>query len=190
MWVGGIVLALGVLIGLVWLMKGDDTMTDTAATPQVATTTTGVASGALVPKVTKGSVAAILSGLPDTSRFAAELSTTGVAGSITGKGPYTLFVPINEAYAHLPAGTIEKLTSTQLKRLVSYHVVSGKAIDVSVQTSGTVQALSKDPLNFSVRMGDKTARINSSVALQSFKADNGVVYLIDQVLLPPTPSTY
>ena len=72
-----------------------------------------------------------------------------------------------------------------LKRLVEYHIVSGKSIDVNVQTSGTTQALSKDTLNFSVREGDKSARINSSVALQAYKASNGIVYLIDQVLIPP-----
>ena len=112
------------------------------------------------------------------------LQSTGVASQLSGKGPYTLFIPINEAYAHLPPGALD-LSATALKRLAQYHVVAGRAVDVNAEISGTIQALSKDMLNFSVRPGDKSARINSAVALQEFKAQNGVVYLIDQVLLPP-----
>ena len=88
----------------------------------------------------------------------------------------------------LPTGTINDLDGAQLKRLVEYHIISGKEIDVNAETAGTVMALSKDLLNFSKNPGDVSARVNSSVVLHAYKTSNGVVYIIGTVLLPPLPA--
>ena len=95
-----------------------------------------------------------------------------------------MFVPTNTSFSLLPPGALN-LTTAQLKRLVEYHVISGKQIDVNLQVAGTATALSKDMLNFSVLVSDKSARINSSVALRAYKASNGIVYIVNGVLLPP-----
>ena len=128
-----------------------------------------------------GNIVSVLGSIANGSKFAALLSSTGVASQLSGKGPYTLFVPINDTFSRVPTN----LSASDKKRLAQYHVVSGKNIDVNIQQSGTIQALSKDMLNFSVRQGDKSARVNSSVALEKYTTSNGTIYLIDQVLLPP-----
>jgi uncharacterized surface protein with fasciclin (FAS1) repeats len=154
-----------------------------------AASSTDALSGPTVPVVAENrsssTVMGIIGGLQNESRFAALLANTGVSGSLTGKGPYTVFVPTDASFGQLPPGTMSAMTSAQLKRLVQYHIVSGRSIDVNAQVAGTIQALSKDMLNFSKNTGDKSARVNSAVAIRSYKASNGIVYVISGVLLPP-----
>ena len=130
------------------------------------------------------SVLGVISRLTSESRFAGLLISTGVASQLSGKGPYTVFLPTNASFELLPPGTLN-LSSLQLRRLVQYHIVSGRSIDVNAQLSGDVQALSKDALNFSIFPSDQSARINSSIALKAYKASNGIVYVISEVLQPP-----
>ncbi len=191
-WVGGAVALIALILGLWWWnssgIAGSGSLGESAYT--IPTTTDALVSPntptgpvAQVSKV-DSTVVGIVSSLPQGSRFAAFLSETGVASQLTGKGPYTVFVPTNSSFELLPPGALT-ISAAQLKRLVQYHVVSGRAVDVNAQFSGTIQALSKDMLNFSVFPLDKSARINSAVALQEYRANNGVVYLISEVLLPP-----
>jgi transforming growth factor-beta-induced protein len=135
-------------------------------------------------------VMGIIASLSGESRFAGLLANTGVSSLVMGKGPYTVFVPTDASFGQLPAGTINNLDAAQLKRLVEYHIVSGKAIDVNAQVAGTVPALSKDLLNFSKNTGDASARVNSSVVIHAYKASNGIVYVIGTVLLPPLAATH
>lgn len=183
-WIASAAVLIIVVLGFWWWRGAGAGTLGYGPTANDTLQSANVPSGSVTPAVLSGSVSSILSKIPEASQFAGLLSQTGVAAELIGNGPYTLFVPTNGAFSRMPPGSLN-LTAAALKRLVQYHVISGKAIDVNVQTSGTTQALSKDMLNFSVRQGDKSARVNSSVALQAFKASNGVVYLIDQVLIPP-----
>lgn len=130
-------------------------------------------------------VTSIAEGLPDATRFASLLQNTGVDKLIASGQPYTVFVPTDRALRQLPAGMLSAMTPLELKRLVEYHVVLGRAIDVNAVDNGSATALSKDALNFSVNQGDLSARVNSSVVLEAYKGKNGIVYLINSVLLPP-----
>lgn len=192
-WVWVAVAAGVIIVGFWWwnmARQQADVPTDVGYASPTASTTDALVSPAqpVVAEVrTSSTVAGIIASLSGESRFAALLSTTGVSASLTGKGPYTVFVPTDASFAQLPTGTINNLNSAQLKRLVQYHIVSGKAIDVNIQKAGNIQALSKDMLNFSVLATDKSARVNSSVAIHAYKASNGIVYVIGSVLLPPLP---
>lgn len=124
-------------------------------------------------------------GLPDATRFSALLASTGVGASLSGKGPYTIFVPTDRALRQLAPGTLENMSAAELKRLVQYHIVATRAVDVNAVDSGSITALSGDALNFSLQSGDQSARVNSSVVLQGYNTKNGIVYLINSVLLPP-----
>lgn len=130
-------------------------------------------------------VTSIAEGLPDATQFASLLESTGVDKLIASGQPYTVFVPTDRALQQLPQGTLSTMTAAQLKRLVEYHVVVGRAIDVDAVNSGTIAALSKDELNFQLEPGDQSARINNSIVLEAYKGKNGIVYLINSVLLPP-----
>lgn len=149
-----------------------------------ATTTTQQPPVTVIDKSTS-TVDAIVASMSDSSIFASYFSSTGVSSMLTGKGPYTVFVPLNTAFALLPPGTLSSLSATALKRLIEYHVVSGRALNVSAESNGTIQALSKDPLNFNVEQGNNVAQVDSSFVVAEYKASNGVVYVIGSVLLPP-----
>jgi transforming growth factor-beta-induced protein len=150
------------------------------------TATGGTATGAAISKVSRStqSVNAIIAGLSGTSQFNSLYNSTGVAASVTSTGKYTVFVPTNGAFAQLAGGTISSMTGTEKKRLVQYHVVSGRAIDVDTQIAGTIEALSRDMLNFSFG-ANKIPMVNSAIIITEYTGKNGTVYLVDNVLLPP-----
>jgi uncharacterized surface protein with fasciclin (FAS1) repeats len=96
-------------------------------------------------------VATIVRGLSTGSTFNAYFRSTGVAATISPKSTskYTVFVPTNGAFAQLPPGTISNMSAAEKKRLIQYHVVSGRAVDPDQMTAGSIEALSRDVLNFS-----------------------------------------
>jgi len=175
----------------VWYLGSNATQINPVGYGKPATSTTGALAGPTAPIVpenrSSSTVAGVLESLQNDSRFSGLLSTTGVSATLTGKGPYTVFVPTDGSFGRLPTGTVNNLSATELKRLVQYHIISGKMIDVNAQVAGTVPALSKDALNFSYEIDDKSARVNSAKIVAAYKASNGIVYVVDTVLLPPLP---
>ena len=133
---------------------------------------------------TRSTVVEVAKSLSGTSQFNTLFKSTGVAASITGPGPYTIFVPTNGAFSQLPPGTITKMSAAQKLRFMQYHVIAGRAIDSEAQVAGTIQALSGDALNFSFGV-DQIPLVNSAIFIEKYQANNGVVYLVDNVLLPP-----
>lgn len=129
------------------------------------------------------SVVSVAQSLSGVSQFNNLFRSTGVIDAITGTGPYTIFVPTNRAFNQLPAGTISGLTPSQKFRFIQYHIVAGRTVDADAQR-GTVQTLAGDALNFT-RGPDDNPMVNSAIFLEKHEASNGVVYLIDTVLLPP-----
>lgn len=76
------------------------------------------------------------------------------------------------------------MTAADKQRLIRYHVVSGRAIDVDAMSSGQIQALSGDTLNFNYG-ANKLPMVNSAIVVAQYQAKNGIVIVIDNVLLPP-----
>lgn len=132
-------------------------------------------------------VASIIAGIGYGGRFSQLLSSTGVGATLTGKGPYTVFVATDGAFGRLVPGTINNLSAAEQTRLVQYHVVVGKKLDVDAVSSGNIQALSKDMINFQVD-AKKDVYVNSGKVLETYRASNGIVYVINSVLLPPKPT--
>ena len=187
-WVVGIIIVLLIILGVWWFAQGGAATPGGTATstPEAATTGAPGTPVATATEVRTGStVGAIVASLSGAGTFASLYASTGVAASVTGKGPYTVFVAPDSAFANLPAGTISKMTATQKKRLVQYHVVAGKMLDLDAVNSGTYTALSKDTLNFLVHPQTKLAYVNSGYTIRQYKASNGIVYVISAVLVPP-----
>jgi len=186
-WVGIIVVLLLLILGFWWF-----SVNQYAGFPDLGgawrsnneSATTPATQGVQVTNRSSSSVVSIAGNLEGASTFAAWLNSSGVAAQITGKGPYTIFVPTNGSIGQLPAGTFTNLSAAEQKRFVQYHVVSGRAIDVDAQIAGSISALSKDPLNFSYGT-DKIPMVNSSIIIAAYKGSNGIVYLIDNPLIPP-----
>lgn len=189
-WVVSVLVVAVIIAGIWWFVTMNPAMSDdntnATTTPQVATTTQTNTPPAVGSEVrTSSTVAGVIASLSNASRFVALYNSTGVAASVTGKGPFTVFIPTNGAYDSLSPGTLAGMTAAQKKRLVQYHVVVGKMLDLDAVSSGTHTALSKDKLNFNVNMQSKVAFVNSGYAITQYKASNGIVYVISAVLVPP-----
>lgn len=119
----------------------------------------------------------------------AAVEAAGLAETLMGEGPYTVFAPTDEAFAELPDGTLESLLKPenrdQLRAILTYHVVPGRvtAQDVmGLESAKTVQGAMLE-----VETRDGTVHINdATVTKADVQADNGVVHVIDSVLLPPS----
>ena len=119
--------------------------------------------------------------------LAAALTETGLVEALQGDGPFTVFAPTDEAFARLPEGTVEALLKDKeaLKSILLYHVVNGKVKAKDVVKLKRAKTLSEKDVK--VRVVDGTVLINGSkVVTTDVMASNGVIHVIDTVLLPPT----
>ena len=115
----------------------------------------------------------------------AAVKAAGLVETLTGAGPFTVFAPTDEAFAKLPEGTVDGLLNDlpKLKQILTYHVVSGKVMAadvVKLKSATTVQGsdVKIDASNGGVKVNDST------VATADVAADNGVIHIIDTVLIP------
>jgi len=183
----GMLAVLGLIFGIRHLYENQLTIPLTPITEGglFASETQNASSSVTTARKSSRTLLTTLKTIPNTVRFRSLLTNTSLSTALTGTGPYTLFVPTDTAFRQLPSGTIDTLTSTQLKRLVAYHIVDDRALDLTTQKTGVVTALSGDALNVSLNGQGNAPRVNSSVVTAQYKTTNGVIYLIDTVLIPP-----
>lgn len=117
--------------------------------------------------------------------LAAALEAAGLVATLQGEGPFTVFAPTDAAFAKLPAGTVEALLKDKAKltAILTYHVVAGKveAADVVKLTSATTV----NGQNVSIKVvGGKVQIDNATVTTADVQASNGVIHIIDTVILP------
>ena len=114
----------------------------------------------------------------------AAVQAAGLVDTLKGAGPFTVFAPTDEAFSKLPAGTVDSLLKDipQLTKILTYHVVSGKVLSsdvVKLDKATTVQGSDvKIDASNGVKVNDAT------VVTPDVEADNGVIHVIDSVLLP------
>ena len=112
------------------------------------------------------------------------VKAAGLADTLKGDGPFKVFAPTDEAFAKLPAGTVESLLNDKekLAQILTYHVVPGKVMSSDV-TTGAVQTVQGQPLNVVVDNG--AVKVNEAQVVQAdVTASNGVIHVIDSVVLP------
>ena len=130
---------------------------------------------------------------PNFSILVAALNKAGLANTLQGAGPFTVFAPTNAAFASLLAdlgiSSLDDLSAETLKPILLYHVLSGKVLSTDL-TDGYVNTLSSGPdqTRISLEVDKQNVRLNgsSSVTTADIMASNGVIHVIDKVLLPPT----
>lgn len=119
--------------------------------------------------------------------LAKALTAAGLVQTLKGSGPYTVFAPTDEAFAKLPAGTLENLLKpeqkAELRRILTYHVVSGKVMAADVVKMTSAQAVSGDTITVMTR-GGKVQVNHANVVKTDISASNGVIHVIDAVILP------
>ena len=121
----------------------------------------------------------------------AAVKAAGLAETLQGAGPFTVFAPTDAAFAKLPAGTVEALLADKekLASILTYHVVSGKVMagDIVKSNGAKRKTVNGQSLDVVVR-GGKVSVNGANVATADVQASNGVIHVIDTVLLPPAAS--
>ena len=119
--------------------------------------------------------------------LAAALTAAGLVDTLKGTGPFTVFAPTDEAFAKLPAGTVDSLLKDvpKLKAILTYHVVSGKvmAADVMKMDGQSAETVNGAELKIGTQGGVK---LNGNVHVTKTDIDctNGVIHVVDSVLMP------
>ncbi|MBW4514277.1 MAG: fasciclin domain-containing protein [Timaviella obliquedivisa GSE-PSE-MK23-08B] len=118
------------------------------------------------------------------STLVTAIKAAGLVETLKGAGPFTVFAPSDEAFAKLPAGTVESLLGDipKLKQILTYHVVSGKVMAADVVKLKTATTVEGSDVKIDASNGVKIN--DSTVVTPDVAADNGVIHIIDTVLLP------
>jgi uncharacterized surface protein with fasciclin (FAS1) repeats len=119
--------------------------------------------------------------------LATALTAAGLVDTLKGKGPFTVFAPTDAAFAKLPAGTLENLlkpeNKAKLAAILTYHVVSGEVMAAQVVTLKDAKTVNGSMVKIST-MGGGVMVNGAKVTSTDIKASNGVIHVIDTVLLP------
>jgi uncharacterized surface protein with fasciclin (FAS1) repeats len=119
--------------------------------------------------------------------LAKALQAAGLVDTLKGSGPFTVFAPTDEAFAKLPAGTVENLLKPenreQLKAVLTYHVVPGKV--TAAQVTKLDSAKTVNGKSVKIRTSGEAVMIDEATVVQAdVAASNGVIHVIDSVILP------
>ena len=165
-------------VTLLFAACGSSGSSSSSATTAAPTATTAMAAQNIVQ---------IASGNPDFSTLVGAVKTAGLVDTLSGKGPYTVFAPTDEAFAKIPAATLAALTPDQLKSILTYHVIAGEVMAKDVK-AGPVKTVNGGTITINTTPDGKVtitdAKGNTvNVVKTDITADNGVIHVIDGVLM-------
>jgi uncharacterized surface protein with fasciclin (FAS1) repeats len=162
------------------------TTTETPATtvPSVSPTPTGTTANQNL-----GELAQTAASQGSFTTLTKAVQAAGLTEQLTQKGPYTVFAPTDAAFAALPKGTVDKLlkpeNKSKLVKLLAYHVVPGQ-VTSSQLASGKVKTVEGTPVTIKVDSASNTVTVNGAKVVQAdIPASNGIVHVVDKVILPP-----
>lgn len=126
-------------------------------------------------------------GNPDFSTLVAALKAAGLVETLSGAGPFTVFAPTNAAFAKLPAGTLDNLlkpeNKAQLTAILTYHVVAGKVLAADVVKLTSAKTVQGGEVTITV--ADGAVKVDgANVVSTDIAGSNGVIHVIDSVILP------
>ena len=117
------------------------------------------------------------------------LQAADLVGTLEGDGPFTVFAPTNEAFEALPEGTLDDLLKPENKQklatVLTYHVVPSEAMSSSLSDGQAVGTVEGEDVNVKMKGGDVMIE-GAKVTKADVKASNGVVHIVDAVILPPS----
>ncbi|MEG3837142.1 MULTISPECIES: fasciclin domain-containing protein [unclassified Microcoleus] len=147
----------------------------------------GKTTASPAPMAQAKDIVAIASGDAQFKTLTKALGSAGLVTTLQGKGPFTVFAPTDAAFAALPEGTVENLLKPEnkalLTKILTYHVVPGSVLSTSLK-SGDVKSVEGSSLKVAVSTGKVTVS-GANVVKADIKASNGVIHVIDKVLMPP-----
>ena len=145
-------------------------------------------------KTQKSSESMMTSDIVDTAISAGNFNTlvqavqaADLVDTLKGSGPFTLFAPTDEAFAKLPAGTLTDLlkpeNKAKLQSILTYHVVPGKVMSTDAVKLNSAKTVNGD--SFSIRSGSNGLMVDEATVIKAdIKASNGIIHVIDRVILP------
>lgn len=131
-----------------------------------------------------GTIVEVAAGNGSFNTLVAAVKAAGLAETLSGKGPFTVFAPTDAAFAKLPPGTVDALLKDvpKLKAILTYHVVAGNVMAKDVKT-GMVKTVNGQSLNVVANASGVTVD-GAKVTATDVAASNGVIHVIDTVVLP------
>ena len=159
---------------------GSSTSSSTTSAPAAASSTPASSAPAAA-----GTIVDVAAANPDFTTLVAAVKAAGLAETLSGPGPFTVFAPTNEAFAKLPAGLVDKLllpaNKDVLAKILTYHVVASKVMAADVKP-GKVATVEGGELTLDTANG---VTVNGAkVTAADVAASNGVIHVIDTVLVP------
>jgi uncharacterized surface protein with fasciclin (FAS1) repeats len=180
-----IIVAVAVIVGGIafFAMSGNDE----ESTASTDTSTSQEESSDMAEAPAEQNIVELAQATPDLSTLVTAVVAADLAETLSGDGPFTVFAPTNEAFEALPAGTLDDLlkpeNKDQLTDVLTYHVVAGDVMSSDLTDGQEITTLQGDTLT--VKITDGVVTINgATVTTADVDASNGVVHIIDQVLLP------
>jgi PGF-CTERM protein len=139
------------------------------------------------PPQTSLTIARLTANNPAISTFAGFLLKANLTNTLNRSGNFTVFAPTNAAFAKMPPATLAALqnNSTALKRVLQYHIVKSRVHAVNFTGKGNLNTLAGVKLNYSVNAVTGIHVDNATVTQTNINATNGVIHLIDSVMIPP-----
>lgn len=175
----GVVVVIALAIGgLIWAFSKDDTKdknTQQSSSEMTKEEATNESKN----------IVEVASENEDFSTLVTAVKAAGLVETLSGEGPFTVFAPTNAAFEKLPAGTLEQLLANpaELKKILTYHVVSGKV--TASQVVELTEATTVQGQKVQIKVEDGMVKINdSNVTSTDIMTSNGVIHVIDTVLLP------
>lgn len=163
------------------------------ATPTAAPQPTSMPEPTAVPTEAPQTIVDIAVADGRFTTLVAAVQAAGLAETLSSEGPFTVFAPTDDAFAALPAGTLDELLKPenrqQLTDILLYHVIPGKVMAADVTRLNGQMAdtsLEGQQIGIKVDMGNVYLNENTKVIITDIEASNGVIHVIDAVLLPPT----
>ena len=169
----------GIAVALVMLSAcGSDSATEETVAEEVTEETVATDAGDIV---------AVASATEGFSTLVTALTAGGLVETLQGEGPFTVFAPTDEAFAALPEGLLEKLLLPENKAvlvsILTYHVVAGKVMAADI-VAGDVPTVEGSNVTLDTMSGVKVNA--ATVTTADVAASNGVIHVIDAVIVPPT----
>lgn len=125
---------------------------------------------------------------PDHKTLVAALKAAEYVDALSNAGPFTVFAPTDEAFGKLPEGTVENLVKPEnkdaLRNILEYHVYVGVINENYIKDGMTLNQVNLENVKLT-KVDGKLTKVNDANVLGSVKASNGIIYVIDGVLLPP-----
>lgn len=180
-----------VVAGAIWLIGGDDEAddaSDTTTSEVEETTSSDDQSNDEDSAVAKSTVVDLAVATDDLSTLVTAVTAADLVDTLSGEGPFTVFAPVNKAFNDLPEGVLDELlldeNQSRLKDVLTYHVAAGKVMSTDLSDKQMVEMVNGEMVQVLIDDDGNVTVGGAKVTSVDIEGSNGVVHIIDTVLLP------